>query len=144
VTPLLADASGLVTYLAPGQPGHDRVVDFLVTVRGGLVTTSPAFTEAMYLMYRLGGYRGQQALWTLRKAAPLETAIPDWDRAQALMHQYHDTPMDLAHATLVALAESCKQRTILSLDSDFLVYRIWHGRRQYSFRLVPDTSPAGS
>lgn len=49
------------------------------------------------------------------------------ERMQALMEQYKDTPMDLADASLVALAEVLAVRRIFTLDSDFHVYRI-HGK----------------
>lgn len=40
------------------------------------------------------------------------------------MDKYADRPMDLADATLVALAEDQGHRKIFSLDSDFHIYRI--------------------
>ena len=48
----------------------------------------------------------------------------DHTRLFDLMEKYHDRPMDLADATLVLAAEKTGYRTILSLDSDFLFYRI--------------------
>jgi uncharacterized protein len=41
-----------------------------------------------------------------------------------LMHKYHDTPMDLADASMVAIAESLGQQRMFTLDSDFYVYRL--------------------
>ena len=41
-----------------------------------------------------------------------------------LMEKYRDRPMDLADATLVLAAEKTGYRQILTLDSDFLFYRI--------------------
>jgi len=40
------------------------------------------------------------------------------------MEKYRDRPMDLADATLVLVAEKTGYRQILTLDSDFLFYRI--------------------
>lgn len=48
----------------------------------------------------------------------------DYSRLLALMEQYQDRPMDLADATLVLVAERTGYRQILTLDSDFLFYRI--------------------
>ena len=110
---------------------------FLATVRDGLITTSPAFTEAMHLVHRLRGHEGQRALWAMRRTGPLEIANPDWDRSEALMRQYRDTPMDLADATLVALAEALGERTILTLDADFLIYRVRRGRQLQRLTVVP-------
>ena len=50
------------------------------------------------------------------------------------MDTYADLPMDLADATLVALAEEEGHRTVFSLDSDFGVYRI---RGRLPFRTIP-------
>ncbi|NJL85982.1 MAG: hypothetical protein HC886_08365 [Leptolyngbyaceae cyanobacterium SM1_1_3] len=48
----------------------------------------------------------------------------DYSRLLMLMEQYRDRPMDLADATLVLAAEKTGYRQILTLDSDFLFYRI--------------------
>ncbi|WP_206758103.1 hypothetical protein [Oscillatoria sp. FACHB-1407] len=48
----------------------------------------------------------------------------DWVRLLELMQQYRDRPMDSADATLVLIAEKTGYRQILTLDSDFLFYRI--------------------
>jgi predicted nucleic acid-binding protein len=48
----------------------------------------------------------------------------DYSRLLALMEQYRDRPMDLADATLVLVAEKTGYRQILTIDSDFLFYRI--------------------
>ncbi len=51
-------------------------------------------------------------------------AKSDYSRLFVLMEQYSDRPMDLADATLVLTAEKTGYRQILTLDSDFLFYRI--------------------
>lgn len=48
----------------------------------------------------------------------------DYSRLLELMEQYRDRPMDLADATLIRVAERTGNRQILTLDSDFLFYRI--------------------
>lgn len=44
-----------------------------------------------------------------------------------LMKKYQDTPMDLADASLVALAEHGKMKRIFTVDSDFYIYRLSDG-----------------
>lgn len=53
-----------------------------------------------------------------------EVQEEDYARLLALMEQYRDRPMDLADASLVLVAEKTGYRRILTLDSDFLFYRI--------------------
>ncbi len=48
----------------------------------------------------------------------------DYDRLLNLMEKYRDRPMNLADSTLVLTAEKTGYRQILTLDSDFLFYRI--------------------
>ena len=48
----------------------------------------------------------------------------DYGRLFSLMEQYRDRPMDLVDATLVLAAEKMAENRILTLDSDFLFYRI--------------------
>jgi len=43
------------------------------------------------------------------------------------MEKYQDTPMDLADASLVAVAESLSIRDVFTLDSDFRIYRLADG-----------------
>jgi predicted nucleic acid-binding protein len=50
------------------------------------------------------------------------------------MQQYHDTPMDLADASLVAAAEALNLRRIFTLDSHFLAYRF---RGTHRFQVIP-------
>ena len=58
------------------------------------------------------------------------------DRARLLMDKYKDVPMDLADATLVALAEERGLRRVFTLDSDFQVYKL---RGRTSFEIVPSS-----
>ncbi|MEM8568880.1 MAG: hypothetical protein AAGF85_20645 [Bacteroidota bacterium] len=44
-------------------------------------------------------------------------------RMTALTEKFSDVPMDLADASLVAIAETLKILEIATIDSDFYVYR---------------------
>lgn len=55
-------------------------------------------------------------------------------RAAELMQSYADRPMDLADATLVALAEERGEARIFTLDGDFRIYR--RNDRKH-FEIVP-------
>ena len=45
------------------------------------------------------------------------------DRVLSLMKKYADTPMDFVDACLVAMTEAKRDCKLLTLDSDFRVYR---------------------
>jgi len=94
-----------------------------------LVTTWPALTEAMFLLDRIAGWPAQDRLWQLIARGDLSLVSPSEPyRAAELMARYRDVPMDLADATLIAVAEQDDHRRIFSLDSDFFVYRLASGR----------------
>lgn len=133
----LTDAGPLVALIDADEPDHETCRSALNGLALPLVTTWPAFTEAMYLLSRAGDARGREALWRLVSTGRLvladlsEAAV---ERSARLMAKYADLPMDLADATLVALAEERGQRRMFTLDSDFDVYRI-NGRGR--FETVP-------
>ncbi|MBI5310659.1 MAG: PIN domain-containing protein [Actinobacteria bacterium] len=134
----LTDAGPLVALIDAGESDHERCVEALNDLALPLVTTWPAFTEAMYLLGAAGGQRAQQALWRMLGGGGLELAELDAsevERSARLMQKYADRPMDLADATLVACAESRKLTKVFTLDSDFHVYRLNGGR---PFEIVPD------
>jgi predicted nucleic acid-binding protein len=133
----LTDAGPLVALLDADEPDHARCLDALTQMSLPLVTTWPAFTEAMYLLGRAAGWRGQEPLWRMTLREDLVVALPSAaanKRAARLMERYADRPMDLADATLVALAEERGLKLIFTLDADFHIYRL-HGRQ--TFEILP-------
>lgn len=133
----LTDAGPLIAIIDADEPDHSACVEALDQVALPLVTTWPAFTEAMYLLGRAGGLEAQRALWRLVQTNRLvvsDLSRSAVDRSARLMDQYADRPMDLADATLVAYAEEQGHRTIFTLDADFHVYRL---RGRQSFEAIP-------
>ena len=58
-------------------------------------------------------------------------------RSFELMVQYANVPMDLADASLVALAEGLNLRKIFTIDrNEFATYRIKQGHGHYAFQVV--------
>lgn len=132
---VLVDAGPIIALCNVGDPDHRLCVDTLKTLAKPLTTTWTAFGEAMYAIGVIGErahggqgrWRAQKALWGLIDSGAIEAAEPTVHmlrRMRALMEQYHDTPMDLADASLVALAEERKIYRIFTLDGDFEVYRL--------------------
>jgi uncharacterized protein len=91
----------------------------------------------MYLLADAGGWPAQRALWQMLERGALQVLDleeAEINRSRALMEKYRDTPMDLADASLVALAEGRGLKRVFTLDSDFSVYR-FRGRER--FELLP-------
>jgi predicted nucleic acid-binding protein len=134
----LTDAGPLVALVDAGEPDHERCRDALDVLPLPLTTSWPAFTEAIYLLGRAAGWPAQEALWKLVERSMLMLADLTSEltaRAAELMRRYHDHPMDLADATLVALAEYRDDKLIFSLDAHFRSYQLRGGRH---LRVIPD------
>ena len=133
----LTDAGPLIAIIDADEQDHDACLAALDDLALPLVTTWPAFTEAMYLLGRAGGIAGQRALWRLVRTGRLviaDLSTRALDRSAQLMEDYADRPMDLADATLVAFAEEQAHRRIFTLDADFQIFRI---RGRQHFHVVP-------
>ena len=134
---ILVDAGPLIAIIDRGEPDHRICVEALSSLTGPMLTTWPALTEAIYLLGRAGGWPAQEALWKLLARDDLQLVDLDQSllrRTRALMKKHVDVPMDLADATLVAAAEKLKLNRILTLDSDFQIYRL-AGKRY--FEVIP-------
>lgn len=126
----LTDTGPLVALIDRDDNSHAACRALLTTLAPPLVTTWPCFTEAMYLLHGVEGYRGQEELWYyMQRGALMFHAASAAEAVQmhALMRQYKDRPMDLADASLVAAAETLGASRIFSVDSDFYVYRLADG-----------------
>lgn len=127
----LVDTGPLVALLDKGDNRHAICVAAARRLPPvPLATTWPCFTEAMYLLGEVGGFVYQRMLWELRVARKLillDLTPTEIDRMAELMAKYRDTPMDLADASLVAVAENRKLRSLFTFDSDFYIYRLRDG-----------------
>ena len=128
---MLTDTGPLVALLDKDDSNH---VAFAATAErlpaSPLVTTWPCFTEAMYLLGEVGGYRYQAALWGLRSAGRLtllDSTAAETDRMVWWMEKYRDARMDLADASIMAIAELPNIRRVFTFDRDFHFYRLPDG-----------------
>ncbi len=99
-----------------------------------MVTTWACLTEAMHILHRNAGWPAQDALWAMVDSGSLLILDLDIDsrkRTRNLMARYRDHPMDMGDATLVALAEVLRQRTVFTLDAHFHAYLL-HDRQAIS------------
>jgi uncharacterized protein len=128
---ILTDTGPLVALLDADDSHHAACVTAARSLSSGpLLTTWPCFTEAMYLLGEVGEYMYQATPWSLRSTGRvilLDLTREEIDRMVVLMEKYKDTPMDLADASLMAVAEGRSLRSVFSIDSDFFIYRLSDG-----------------
>jgi uncharacterized protein len=134
----LTDAGPLIALIDAGETDHVRCRMALDRLELPMRTTWPAFAEAICLLGRAAGWAGQDALWRLVQRGALTFAALDVHltaRSAELMRRYRDHPMDLADATLVAVAEAEHHDTIFTLDRHFRSYALSGSRH---LKVVPD------
>jgi uncharacterized protein len=134
---ILCDTGVLLCLVDPSQPQHQDYKRLIMRLRKPLITTWACLTEVMYLALGRGGWRMQQqvAKYLLDGLLTIyDIQSGDYDRLFELMAKYQDRPMDLADATLVLTAEKMGTNQILTLDRDFLFYRI---ADRDSFNIIP-------
>jgi predicted nucleic acid-binding protein len=128
---VLTDTGPLVALLDADDPHHAACLKALGGLpRGPLMTTWPCFTEAMYLLGLVGGHYYQHRLWQWRRDGRLvllEISHVEADGMDALMAQYSNVPMDIADASLMAVADNRGIARLFTLDSDFYIYRLADG-----------------
>ncbi len=124
---ILCDTGVLLCLVDRSQPQHSAYIKAIAWLEKPLITTWACLAEAMYLAQKRGGWQMQKQISKFLLSSLLkihEIQSDDYERLFALMAQYQDRPMDLADATLVLTAEKTGVNQILTLDSDFLFYRI--------------------
>lgn len=124
----IADTGPLVAFLDRAERHHPWAAERVRELAAPLLVCEPVLAEAMYLLSGLP--KAQEALLglmengALRIAFHIEEHVP---ALRALHRKYRDRPMSLADACIVRMAELFEQHRVLTLDSDFSIYRK-HGR----------------
>ena len=103
---MLIDTGPIVAIFDKDDDYHQCCIEILKKIKEPLITTWPVLTEAFYLLNF--SWRVQDDLWEFIQRGgvqiePLKESI--YSRGRELMKKYHDLPMDLADASLVATGE---------------------------------------
>jgi predicted nucleic acid-binding protein len=126
--PAIVDTGPLVAFFDRAERHHAWAVEHIERLEPPLLLCEPVLTEAMYLLSRFAG--APDALLELVGNGALTIAFHVEDHAdvlRTLLRKYRDVPMSLAAACLVRMAEIYDGRDVVTLDSDFSIYRR-HGR----------------
>jgi predicted nucleic acid-binding protein len=139
VKPVLLDTGVIVALLDSSDSFHERCADAIGATSAPLVTCEPVIAESCYLLRDVDG--ASEAI--LHSVAAREFLIPVTLSEAALpvrriMTKYRDRDVDLADAFLIHLANEFSTGEILTVDSDFQIYR-W-GRNNHFEILVSSRS----
>ncbi len=125
----IVDTGPLVALLDRRERHHGWSVEQARNLAPPLLVCEPVLVEASYLLAQLPP--AQDALFALIEKGALRIAFhleEHLQEIQGLRKKYHDRPISLADACLVRMAEVFDDHHVLTLDSDFAVYRK-HGRK---------------
>ena len=128
MTVAIVDTGPLVAFFDRAEQHHRWVVERFEELDAPLLVCEPVLTEAMYLLARYP--KAQDAVLELIHNGALSVAFRLDEHLgvlRELLRKYKDTPMSLADACIVRMTEIHHRHAVLTLDSDFLVYRK-HGR----------------
>jgi predicted nucleic acid-binding protein len=128
MTAAIVDTGPLVALFDRAERRHSWVAERFEELEAPLLVCQPVLAEAMYLLSRYP--KAQDALLELIENGALRLAFQVNGHVGALrklLWKCRDTPMSLADACIVRMSEIHDRHAILTLDSDFLIYRK-HGR----------------
>lgn len=127
--PVLLDTGPLVAALDGNDQWHRWAYTQFERLPFPFLTCEAVLTEATHLLFQRAKL-GPDVVLELVRTGAIRIAYampPEIEELQRLLKRYHDTPMDLADACLVRMAEKQPRAQVLTLDSDFFVYRTESG-----------------
>ena len=126
---ILIDSGILLSYYQQQEPLHQAVVSFFDQTPAQLITSPICIAEVLWLLGDPGDRRVLAAQNHLlgavsRGGLQVVDLLPeDYSRIAELNTRDADLPGDFADLTLVTISERLEIAEILTLDSDFDVYR---------------------
>jgi predicted nucleic acid-binding protein len=122
---ILIDAGPLIALFDSSEKHHKGIRAFLKENPFRFVSTIAVFTEVSNMLDFSCAAQRDFYEWVMYKGVIISDVNQiDILRLVELTDKYHDVPMDFADATLVIAAEKTGIRQIISMDSDFDIYRL--------------------
>lgn len=122
--PVITDTGPLVALLNRRERHHAWAREQWARFEPPAVTCEAVISEGCFLLQGTEG--GVHALMQLFDRGVVRIAFDlstEFQAVTRLLKRYGDAPMSLADACLVRMAEQFSTSTVLTLDSDFRIYR---------------------
>jgi len=120
----IVDTGFLVALLNQSEQYHSWVTAQLSQISTPLLTCEAVITETCFLLQNI--HRGEETILKFINSQKLQIPFQldqESPAIQVLMQKYQSVPMSLADACLVRMTEIYPDSTLLTLDSDFQIYR---------------------
>lgn len=120
----LIDAGPLIALFNKNDQYNFAITNFLKNYSGRLISSWPVVTEVSHML----SFNVQTQIDFLSWIKIGGVQLIDIDmngisRIIKLSKKYSDVPMDLADASLVVIAEELNIKEIITIDSDYYIYR---------------------
>ena len=124
---VLIDAGPLIALFDQDDKYHTSIVEFIKNTNYRFISTTAVLTETMYMLDFNTAVQLNFLEWIMKEGVIIhEIKQSNIKRIIDLTKKYSDRPMDFADATLVIAAEERGIRQIISIDSDFDIYRLYN------------------
>lgn len=136
---VLVDTGPIVALLDADERHHDWARQQFESLNAPLLRCESVLSEACFLLRRVGADATLPVSLVRRGVLKVVDLLGSTDAADAvasLMRRYANIPMSLADASLVHILERTENGSIMTLDSDFRIYR--QSRR----RVIPLLHPS--
>jgi len=120
----LIDSGPLIALFDRSDKYHQKVLAFMKTFKGQLLCSWSVITEVSHMLDFNLQVQIDFLTWCERGGLTLyEITQEELSEIREMMQKYSDIPMDLADGTLMYMANKEKIKNIISIDSDFDIYR---------------------
>ncbi len=121
---ILIDAGPIIALFNKNDKYHVEIIKFLKEIDGPLVTSWMVVTEVSHMLSFNVNVQIDFLKWIELGGLQVEDiCLFDLKRVIELSEKYSDIPMDLADASLVILSENLGIKEIITIDSDYYIYR---------------------
>ena len=135
---VIVDTGPLVAFLSDRDMYHEWVANQLADIVYPVLTCEAVISEVCFLLARQHEHKAYVLLEMVEQGL-ISVSFRFQDEIESireLMMKYANVPMSFADACLVRMTEHYKNSIVLTLDSDFRIYRK-HGR-QHIQTIIPD------
>ena len=120
----LIDAGPLIALFDKNDDYHSKAIKFLKNNNDILLTTWPVVTEVLHMLDFNTNTQIDFLKWVERGGLIVQSfSLDHITRLIELSEKYSDIPMDFADVTLVLISETENIKDIITIDSDFYIYR---------------------
>lgn len=124
---VLIDTGPLIALFDRDDKYHTSIIEFIKNTNYRFISTTAVLTETMYMLDFNTAVQLNFLEWIMKEGVIIhEIKQSNIKRIIDLTRKYSDRPMDFADATLVIAAEERGIRQIISIDSDFDIYRLYN------------------